>query len=303
MSDALAKVVQQLAEACIAAQRRSGMLAQLEEVETARIEWRWLQGYEQDAGRFKVGSLPVVVHVGLDLRHLVASILGAPFTASWLQDYKWDAGCVKAGSSFMAGVAGYGVRQVARSTGRYGAAGPPPFDACQVAHQQDIRPPAECTAANMFGVQSGLTGGWQAIPSVWGGPCAWCRWRPACLLEGRGGSARLHGPDAPCQPCLPCLQGRDANRRLQRSIRASRQRDRLPALLEHVLGLLAEWQVQEGSAFTYDGQMYQVGSTVGWGRHAAPAHSTGQPARRILPCAHGPHNISPQLGPSGLLDC
>ena len=95
MSDALAKVVQQLAEACAAAQRRSGMLAQLEEVETARSEWRWLQDYEQDAGRFKVGSLPVAVPC---LRHLVASILGEFFTASWLQDYELDAGRFQAGS-------------------------------------------------------------------------------------------------------------------------------------------------------------------------------------------------------------
>ena len=69
-------MVQQLAEACAAAQRRSGMLAQLEEVETARSEWRWLQDYEQDAGRFKVGSLLMAVHVCLDLRQLVASLLG-----------------------------------------------------------------------------------------------------------------------------------------------------------------------------------------------------------------------------------
>ena len=106
MSEALAKVVQQLAEACAAAQRRSGMLAQLEEVETARSEWRWLQAYEQDAGRFKVGSLPVAVHAGLDLRHLEASSLEGCFIASWLQDCEQNARRCKAGSLSMAVVVG-----------------------------------------------------------------------------------------------------------------------------------------------------------------------------------------------------
>lgn len=147
----------------------------------------------------------------------------------------------------------------------------------------------------------------RSVLSVWGGACAWCRWRPACLLGGQGSSAELHGSDVLRQSCLPCLQGRDANRRLQRSIKASRQRDRLPALLEHVLGLLAVWQVQEGSAFTYDGQDYKVAAgqsggrsvvscwqqplwaDVGWGRnqHAAPAHSTGRPTRRMCSVLRG----------------
>ncbi len=112
MSDALAKVVQQLAEACATAQRRSGMLAQLEEVETARSEWRWLQDYEQDAGRFKVGSLPMAARVSFDLRQLMASSLGS-CTVSWLQDHEQDAE-----RSSMAALVGCCVRQVARCSGK-----------------------------------------------------------------------------------------------------------------------------------------------------------------------------------------
>jgi hypothetical protein len=42
------------------------------------------------------------------------------------------------------------------------------------------------------------------------------------------------------------LQGRDANKRLQRAIRAGKLRERLPSLIEELRVLLAEWKEGEG---------------------------------------------------------
>lgn len=53
-------------------------------------------------------------------------------------------------------------------------------------------------------------------------------------------------------------QGRDANRKLQRAIKAKKLRERLPGLLGEVRARLAEWRESEGAPFTYDGRDYEV---------------------------------------------
>jgi len=53
-------------------------------------------------------------------------------------------------------------------------------------------------------------------------------------------------------------QGRDANKKLQRALRAQKLRERLPALTAAVRASLEEWQEAEGAAFLYDGRNYEV---------------------------------------------
>lgn len=54
------------------------------------------------------------------------------------------------------------------------------------------------------------------------------------------------------------MQGRDANRNLQRAIKVQKVRDKLPAMIQHTYRLLADWYQREGQPFMYDGQDYQV---------------------------------------------
>jgi hypothetical protein len=53
---------------------------------------------------------------------------------------------------------------------------------------------------------------------------------------------------------LLLLQGRDANARLQRSLRAQRLREVLPGLLASLRHTLESWSLTEGAPFMYDGQ-------------------------------------------------
>lgn len=64
------------------------------------------------------------------------------------------------------------------------------------------------------------------------------------------------------QVVLFTRQGRDANKRLQRAIRATKLRERLPAMLSELRGRLLEWRECEDKPFLYDGKDYQVGSTA-----------------------------------------
>lgn len=52
-------------------------------------------------------------------------------------------------------------------------------------------------------------------------------------------------------------RGRDANKRLQRAIRASKLRERLPAMLDEVRTALGAWRCTEGVPFLYDGVEYE----------------------------------------------
>lgn len=54
------------------------------------------------------------------------------------------------------------------------------------------------------------------------------------------------------------LQGRDANRKLQRSIKAGKQRERMPSLVEQLRQVLTHWQMEHRQPFTYDGWDYKV---------------------------------------------
>lgn len=54
------------------------------------------------------------------------------------------------------------------------------------------------------------------------------------------------------------LQGRDANRKLQRSIKAGKQRERMPSLVEQLRQVLTHWQMDHRQPFTYDGWDYKV---------------------------------------------
>ena len=65
-------------------------------------------------------------------------------------------------------------------------------------------------------------------------------------------------------------QGRDANRKLQRSIKAGKQRERVPMLVEQLRQVLTNWQMEHRLPFTYDGWDYKVSLCVGtsYMRHA-----------------------------------
>lgn len=54
------------------------------------------------------------------------------------------------------------------------------------------------------------------------------------------------------------MQGRDANRKLQRSIKAGKQRERMPSLVEQLRQVLTHWQMEHRQPFTYDGWDYKV---------------------------------------------
>lgn len=45
---------------------------------------------------------------------------------------------------------------------------------------------------------------------------------------------------------LCCVQGRDANKKLQRAIKAGKMREKMPGLIGELRGLLAEWKDSEG---------------------------------------------------------
>ncbi|KAI8473021.1 MAG: hypothetical protein J3K34DRAFT_457577 [Monoraphidium minutum] len=66
----------------------------------------------------------------------------------------------------------------------------------------------------------------------------------AWLLEFEGDEARY--------------KGRDANKKLQRAIKAQKCRERLPAMAAAVRGALAAWREAEGAAFLYDGRDYDA---------------------------------------------
>jgi hypothetical protein len=61
-----------------------------------------------------------------------------------------------------------------------------------------------------------------------------------------------------CPFCFLPVQGRDANKKLQRAIKAKKLRERLPGMLAEVRSRLAEWRDSEGAPFTYDGRDYEV---------------------------------------------
>eukprot|EP00798_Chlamydomonas_sp_ICE-L_P030415 gene30415-35420_t len=52
-------------------------------------------------------------------------------------------------------------------------------------------------------------------------------------------------------------KGRDANRKLQRAIRAGKQRDKMPVLVAAVRTATHEWRITEGEPFTVMGQDYE----------------------------------------------
>ncbi len=54
------------------------------------------------------------------------------------------------------------------------------------------------------------------------------------------------------------LQGRDANRRLTRAIKAGKARERLPALVQHIGGQMQAWVEEQGGPFLLDGRDCQA---------------------------------------------
>ncbi|KAJ9530839.1 hypothetical protein QJQ45_028714 [Haematococcus lacustris] len=58
------------------------------------------------------------------------------------------------------------------------------------------------------------------------------------------------------------FKGRDANTKLQRSIRAQRSREVLPCLVVRLQQLLEEWRLKEGSPFMFDDQEALVGTAA-----------------------------------------
>lgn len=62
--------------------------------------------------------------------------------------------------------------------------------------------------------------------------------------------------------CCDKLQGRDANRKLQRAIKAGKIRDRMPAMLDQMAAALDDWLESEGRPFMYDDKDYQVDQQI-----------------------------------------
>lgn len=54
------------------------------------------------------------------------------------------------------------------------------------------------------------------------------------------------------------MQGRDANRKLQRAIKAGKARDRMPTVIEQMQGMVEAWIESEDRPFLYDGRDYKV---------------------------------------------
>ena len=50
------------------------------------------------------------------------------------------------------------------------------------------------------------------------------------------------------------MQGRDANRNLQRSLKVARLRERLLAVVQQLAGAVTQWQDERGAPFAYDGR-------------------------------------------------
>lgn len=54
------------------------------------------------------------------------------------------------------------------------------------------------------------------------------------------------------------VQGRDANRNLQRSLKATKLRSKLPGAVQQLAEAVAQWQDERGSPFMCDGRPLQV---------------------------------------------
>lgn len=80
-----------------------------------------------------------------------------------------------------------------------------------------------------------------------------------------------------CNVCVWGVQGRDANRKLQRSIKAGKQRERMPSLVEQLRQVLTHWQMENRQPFTYDGWDYKVSCP-----HVAVAQSENQSGAVLL---------------------
>lgn len=80
-------------------------------------------------------------------------------------------------------------------------------------------------------------------------------------VKWQGASHLVYNSHPPaCPPDIPSMvwQGRDANRKLQRAIKAGKTRERMPAMLDRVRDALNEWRETEGASFLYDGRDYEV---------------------------------------------
>lgn len=71
------------------------------------------------------------------------------------------------------------------------------------------------------------------------------------------------------------MQGRDANKKLQRAIKAGKLRDKLPAMVQELRGLLAEWNDCEGEVRTGTVTVEESVKPRGWGlKEQAHRHSS-----------------------------
>lgn len=75
-------------------------------------------------------------------------------------------------------------------------------------------------------------------------------------------------------------QGRDANRKLQRAIKAGKARERLPALVAGLGARAAAWAEAEGRPFLWDGEDFQAR------HHFSLFQGRQKQHRRRLLCAH-----------------
>ncbi|DBB10062.1 hypothetical protein WJX82_001864 [Trebouxia sp. C0006] len=98
-------------------------------------------------------------------------------------------------------------------------------------------------------------------------------------------------------------KGRDANRKLQRSIKAGKQRERVPGLVEQLRQVLTHWQMEHRLPFTYDGFDYrevldQVATELEQEEELRAQHARDKKQAATMSASKKPPNSASKLRPS-----
>ena len=86
------------------------------------------------------------------------------------------------------------------------------------------------------------------------------------------------------------LQGRDANRNLQRSLKAARLRERLPAAVQQLAGAATQWQDEHGGPFAYNGRPLLDKLHAMLEEVQEEAHERAQHSKKQVECWNCPGN-------------
>ncbi|KAL3159772.1 hypothetical protein ABBQ38_010177 [Trebouxia sp. C0009 RCD-2024] len=98
-------------------------------------------------------------------------------------------------------------------------------------------------------------------------------------------------------------KGRDANRKLQRSIKAGKQRERMPSLVEQLRQVLTHWQMEHRQPFTYDGWDYKgvldlVAAELEQEEELRAQHARDKKQAATMSASKKPPNSASKLRPS-----